>query len=107
MSAELRVRTHYRRWPGSVGEGGWAGERRRAGQAARSRCSTPPAAFPGRPPFGWLLAAAAQDELRLRRSGGLSFAARTASLVGHDVSNIAPSSLLAGQQMPTRHGGLR
>ena len=83
-SGHARVRTRYRRWSGSAGEGGWAGEGRRAGQATRSRHSTPPAAFPGRP-----------------RSGGLSFAARLRRCVGHDEIFIAPSLLLAGQQMPT------
>src|SRR4051812_28276010 len=68
-----RVRTRHRRWPGSAGEGGWEGERRRAGQAARPRCSTPPAAFPGRP-----------------QSGGLSFAAWPRRCVGHDESSSLP-----------------
>src|SRR4051794_35198476 len=36
---------------------------------ARTSAATPPEPFSRRPPFGWLLAAAAQDELRLRRSG--------------------------------------
>src|SRR5687768_6259980 len=59
----MRVRTHYRRWSGLAVEGGWQGEGRRAGQAARPRNSTPPATFHGQP-----------------RSGGLSFAARTSSI---------------------------
>src|SRR4051812_33355489 len=61
---------------------------------ARTSRPTWPAAFSGRPPFDWLLAAAAQDELRLRRSGGpilgQGFVPRRSRCV-----SIAPSSLLA------------